>query len=74
MRVHSSHLADHPAVVVASERMDDNPHWRPLEPGELLHVDPPPPPHPPDRPAGRTAHQLTLEDLHPAAAASQKAA
>ncbi|AGS66992.1 class II glutamine amidotransferase [Streptomyces collinus] len=74
MRVHSSHLADHPAVVVASERMDDNPHWRPLEPGELLHADP----HLhltretvlPDAPA----HQLTLEDLHPAAAASQKAA
>ncbi|MFF7240036.1 class II glutamine amidotransferase [Streptomyces collinus] len=74
MRVHSSHLADHPAVVVASERMDDNPHWRPLEPGELLHADPhlhltreivlP----------GAPVHQLTLEDLHPAAAASQKAA
>ncbi|WP_225834613.1 class II glutamine amidotransferase [Streptomyces sp. NK08204] len=74
MRIHSAHLADQAAVVVASERMDDNPHWRPLEPGELLHVDPdlhithqivlPDPP----------AHQLTLDDLHPGAAASQKAA
>jgi glutamine amidotransferase len=74
MRVHSAHLAEHPAVVVASERMDDNPNWRPLEPGELLHVGadlhvthqvalPAPP-----------AHPLTLEDLHPDAAASQKAA
>ncbi|WP_427168211.1 class II glutamine amidotransferase [Streptomyces sp. C1-1] len=74
MRVHSAHLAQHPAVVVASERMDDNPNWRPLEPGELLHVGadlhvthqvalPAPP-----------AHLLTLEDLHPDAAASQKAA
>ncbi|MEU3839416.1 class II glutamine amidotransferase [Streptomyces sp. NPDC028635] len=74
MRVHSEPLADHPAVVVASERMDDNPHWRPMESGELLHVGPdlhtshrvvlPEPP----------AHQLTLDDLHPDAAASQKAA
>jgi predicted glutamine amidotransferase len=74
MRIHSAHLADHPAVVVASERMDDNPHWRQMEPGALLHVGPdlritheialPDPP----------AHQLTLDDLHPDAAASQKAA
>ncbi|TQJ85690.1 class II glutamine amidotransferase [Streptomyces sp. SLBN-31] len=74
MRVHSAHLAEHPAVVVASERMDDHPDWRPLEPGELLHVGadlhvthqialPTPP-----------AQPLTLEDLHPDAAASQKAA
>ncbi|MGW1591442.1 class II glutamine amidotransferase [Streptomyces sp. NPDC002386] len=73
MRVHSAALAEHPAVIVASERMDDHPDWRLLEPGELLHVgidlhvgrhillpDPP-------------AHQLTLDDLHPGAAASQKA-
>ncbi|MFK8906403.1 class II glutamine amidotransferase [Streptomyces sp. YS-3] len=74
MRIHSSHLAQHPSVVVASERMDDNPHWQAMEPGELLHVGPdlrlsrqialPDPP----------AHQLTLDDLHPDAAASQKAA
>ncbi|MEV0976292.1 class II glutamine amidotransferase [Streptomyces sp. NPDC049915] len=74
MRVHSAPLADHPAVIVASERMDDNPHWRPMESGELLHVGPdlrtthrvvlPDPP----------AHRLTLDDLHPDAAASQKAA
>ncbi|WP_306187874.1 class II glutamine amidotransferase [Streptomyces sp. MK5] len=74
MRVHSAPLADRPAVVVASERMDDNPDWRLMEPGELLHVgadlrttrrvvlpDPP-------------AHRLTLDDLRPAAAASQQAA
>ncbi|MEW2303910.1 class II glutamine amidotransferase [Streptomyces sp. NPDC006655] len=74
MRVHSAHLTDHPAVVVASERLDENADWRPLGPGQLLHVDPglrvvqetllPDPP----------AHRLTLDDLHPAAAASQKAA
>ncbi len=73
MRVHSADLAAHPAVVVASERMDDNPAWRPMEPGELLHVGPdlhisrrvvlPDPP----------SHPLTLDDLRPAAAASQQA-
>jgi len=40
LRVHSDHLADHPAVVVASEPLDDNPEWRLLEPGELVHVGP----------------------------------
>ena len=74
MRIHSAHLADHPAVATASERMDDNPHWRELEPGELLHVGPgldttrrmilP----------GAPAHRLGLDDLRPDAAASQKAA
>lgn len=29
-----------PAVVVASERMDGDPHWRLLAPGELVHVGP----------------------------------
>lgn len=40
-RIHarSSALAKHPAVVVASERMDDDPGWQPLRPGELLHVN-----------------------------------
>ncbi|MFD9793497.1 class II glutamine amidotransferase [Streptomyces sp. NPDC059070] len=74
MRMHSAHLARHPAVVVASEPMDDNPDWELMEPGELLHVrrdlrvtrhvvlpDPP-------------THRLTLADLRPEAAASQRAA
>jgi glutamine amidotransferase len=53
--------------------MDDNPAWRPMEPGELLQVGPglhtsrrvvlPDPP----------SHPLTLDDLRPAAAASQQA-
>ncbi|MFF8727148.1 class II glutamine amidotransferase [Streptomyces sp. NPDC015171] len=74
MRVHSAGLADQPSVIVASELMDENPHWRPMEPGELLYVGPglqthrravlPEPP----------AHRLTLDDLRPDAAASQKAA
>jgi predicted glutamine amidotransferase len=35
---HSDELATAPAVVVASERMDDDPGWRLLESGELVHV------------------------------------
>lgn len=74
MRVHSRDLAAAPAVVIASERMDEHPGWRLIEPGELLHVGPalhvtrrlvlPDPP----------AHRLTLQDLRPEAAASQKTA
>src|SRR5262249_19293689 len=40
IRVRAHDLAARPAVVVASERMDENPAWRELQPGELLHVDP----------------------------------
>jgi glutamine amidotransferase len=69
--VHSEHGADRRLVVLASERMDDDPRWRELEPGELVHVD-----HalrvssraildgPPARP-------LTLADLGAKARASQ---
>ncbi|GHD93329.1 class II glutamine amidotransferase [Streptomyces naganishii] len=74
LRVHSAHLANLPSVVVASERMDDNPDWRLMEPGELLHVDAELHtthrvvlPDAPTRP-------LTLDDLHPDAAASQRMA
>jgi predicted glutamine amidotransferase len=34
----SDDLAASPATIVATERMDDDPGWRPLAPGELLHV------------------------------------
>jgi predicted glutamine amidotransferase len=72
VRVRSAALASQPAVVVASEQMDEDPGWRPLEPGELVHVD-----------SGlqvsstrleeAPAHPLTLADLNPGAAASQSA-
>jgi len=39
MRVHCEHLSRHPAVLVASEPLDEHPDWRLLEVGELLHVD-----------------------------------
>jgi predicted glutamine amidotransferase len=74
IRVRSADLADAPAVIVASERMDEHPGWRELAPGELVHVDadlgiessivlndPP-------------AHQLQLQDLSPHAAAGQQPA
>ena len=74
MRVRSRDLALTPAVVIASERMDEHPGWRLMTSGELLHVGPdlsvssrrilPDPP----------VHQLTLDDLGTVAAASQKTA
>jgi glutamine amidotransferase len=60
-------------VVVATERMDDDPAWAPLASGELLHVDA-------DLSVTRRqvldtppAHPLTLQDLGLKAAASQGA-
>lgn len=38
LRVHSEHLTDRPSVVLASEPLDEDPGWRLLDPGELLHV------------------------------------
>jgi glutamine amidotransferase len=40
--IHSDHLAGRPAVVVASERLDEHPGWRLLRSGELLHAGPGP--------------------------------
>ncbi len=72
-RIHarSPHLAHQPSVVIASERMDDDPGWRLLDPGELLHVSSAleiqsSAPFP-----ARPAHLLNVSDLDPAAAASQ---
>ena len=70
-QVASEHGADHPLVVIASERMDDDPGWRPLAAGELLRVS---------RAlevtssvvlAQEPAHPLTLADLGQRARASQ---
>ena len=72
VRVRSGDLAAAPAVVVATERMDEDPGWRPLAPGELLHVD---------RELGvrsrialaeAPARPLALSDLDARAAASQE--
>jgi predicted glutamine amidotransferase len=71
VRVRSGDLSARASVIVATEQMDEDPGWRNLEPGELLHVDgglkvttrtavdsPP-------------AHLLSLADLGARAAASQ---
>jgi predicted glutamine amidotransferase len=67
----SPHLQNQPSVVIASERMDDDPAWRLLEPGELLHVGP-------DLHIDRSTpfpaeprHLLQASDLDATAAASQ---
>lgn len=71
VRVRAAELAKRPAVVVASEAMDEDAGWRPLESGELLHVGPDlrvSIERVLDRPP---AHQLTLADLDAKAASSQ---
>jgi glutamine amidotransferase len=71
MRVRSGDLSELPAVVVASERMDEDAGWKLLEPGELWHVDGDlnvTSATPFERPP---AHQLSLEDLTGKAASSQ---
>jgi glutamine amidotransferase len=71
IRVDSDELADRRSVVVASEAMDEDPGWRPLHSGELVHVGPDlelASVTAIDRPP---AHRLTLADLEPAAASSQ---
>jgi predicted glutamine amidotransferase len=72
VRVRSGDLAAAPATVVASERMDEDPQWRLLAPGELLHVSVDQ--HVTSRIAidRAPAHPLALTDLHPRAAASQR--
>lgn len=71
IRVRSGDLATRPAVVVASEQMDEDAGWRELGSGDLLHVDAnlkATVRRAIDRPP---VHQLTLADLDPKAAASQ---
>ncbi|UQX10479.1 class II glutamine amidotransferase [Candidatus Mycobacterium methanotrophicum] len=73
IRAHSEHLRGRPSVVFATERMDDDPRWRLMGPGELVHVDAglqisrqvvlPDPPR----------HLLNLEDLSATAQAAQHA-
>jgi predicted glutamine amidotransferase len=39
MRIDCPEAGERPLVVVASERIDDDPRWEPVAPGELVHVD-----------------------------------
>ncbi|EME52936.1 class II glutamine amidotransferase [Amycolatopsis decaplanina] len=72
IRARSGPLAHHRAVVVASERMDEDPGWHNLKAGQLLHAGP-------DQVVTRRTildhppkHPLTLDDLGAHAAASQQ--
>jgi glutamine amidotransferase len=73
MRVHSTDLATVPAVIVASERMDDNPNWRELASGELLHVAPDLRVTTRRVLVDEPTRRLRVADLRPEAAASQQA-
>jgi glutamine amidotransferase len=73
IRVRSGALADCPAVVFATEPMDEDAGWRALEPGELVHVDRELRISSHTAVARPPAHLLRLEDLEPHAAASQAA-
>ena len=71
VRVRSEDLRTLPSVIVATERMDEDSGWQPLESGSLLHVGP-------DLSCTTTrvidtepAHRLTLTDLEGRAATSQ---
>lgn len=70
-RVRSEHGVSERLVVVASEPMDDDPQWRALESGELIHVDRAL--HVSSRRIleGAPARALTLADLGARARASQ---
>ncbi|MFI9250969.1 class II glutamine amidotransferase [Streptomyces sp. NPDC053069] len=74
LRVRSAHLGDRPSVVVASERLDESPYWQLMAPGELLHVGPDLQAASRIALADPPAHPLTLSDLRPEAAASQRPA
>jgi predicted glutamine amidotransferase len=72
IRVHSEALAQRPAVIVASERMDDDPGWRLMDPGELLSVDASLRCQSVPVLEGPPRHLLTLADLGEQARSSQQ--
>jgi predicted glutamine amidotransferase len=72
IRVRSGALASAPAVVIATERMDEHLAWRQLAPGELLHVDTDLRARSSIAVAEPPALPLRLEDLDPRAAGSQR--
>jgi predicted glutamine amidotransferase len=74
VRVRSADAARHPVVVVASERMDEDPRWRALASGELLHVDDRLGVHVERVLTRPPAHPLALSDLDARAATSQRMA
>lgn len=72
-RISSEHGARMPLVVIASERMDEDASWRPMDSGELVQVGPTLEVSSRRILDGPPARPLTLEDLEPRARASQAA-
>jgi glutamine amidotransferase len=72
VRVRSAALATRPAVIFASEQMDEDPGWRMLEPGELVRVDRDLQVSSQIAIDAAPAHQIRLQDLHPRVASSQQ--
>jgi predicted glutamine amidotransferase len=70
-RVRSEHGVSQRLVMIASERMDEDPSWRALESGELVHVDRELRVSSRGILAGPPAKPLTLADLGARARASQ---
>lgn len=70
LRAHSEDLRVAGSVVVASEPMDDDPAWRLMDSGELIHLGADGALHS-EHPFGPLAHALSIEDLGLSAAASQ---
>jgi glutamine amidotransferase len=70
LRTRSEDLAGVRSVVIASEPMDDDPAWRLMDSGELLHLTADGELRS-ERPFGPLAQPLALEDLGLSAAASQ---
>jgi predicted glutamine amidotransferase len=72
-RIHarSDELTGQAATVIASEPMDGDPRWRPMQPGELIRIDADQSLHSSFPLPLQLTQQLTLEDLGPVAATSQ---
>jgi predicted glutamine amidotransferase len=73
IRAASAELAERPAVIVATEKMDQDPAWRPMTSGELLHVDASLSCEYRQILAEPPAHPLSLSELQGHAAAAQRA-
>lgn len=71
IHVRSADLAQSPAVIIASEQIDEHPGWRNLAPGELVHIDADLTVRSTLAIADPPTTQVRLADLDPGVAASQ---
>lgn len=73
IRAHSTDLEQTPSVLIASEPMDNDPAWRLLAAGELLHISSSLEVASSYPFTAAPRHQMTLDDLNSTAAESQSA-